>query len=69
MQIPEPENELHSSLVKLPLLHASGQQRLMSLPQLEHHSVELAHVYDLPQAAWRQLSLSFGRHSPGDKDN
>ena len=69
MQVPDPENEVHSSSVKFPLLHASGQQRLMSLPQLEHHSVELAHVYERPQVVWRHLSLSSGRHSPGDKDN
>ena len=68
MQVPELENELHIASVNLPVPHASGQQRLMSLPQLEHQSVELAHVYDLPQVVWRQLSLSFGRHCPGVED-
>ena len=43
------EKELQSSSVNCPELQMLGQQRLISLPQLEHHCFEFVQVYDGPQ--------------------
>ena len=37
IQSPTPENEWQSASVKVPVLHASGQQRLKFLPYCKHH--------------------------------
>jgi len=64
VQVPLPPSALHAALLRKPVLHEVGQQRIMSFDQDLHHLVLAAHVYFEPQClvCCKHLSSSFGLH-------
>ena len=62
MQLPAPPKSLQSSAVKIPVLHESGQQRIISLPYSVQYWMEFEQLYELshPGDFCRHSLLSFG---------
>ena len=64
MHVPLPLKASQSSALKIPVLHESGQQRLISLPYSVQYWVESMQLYEIPHAGevCRHSLLSFGMH-------